>query len=187
MDSNHPMVPSGSVPKIIVITGVMAAGKSTTAALLAERLPRSVHVRGDLFRRMIVNGRAEIRSHLTDEDRRQLRLRHRLTALTADGYAEAGFTVVIQDVIAGDFLTEFVGMVQHRPLAVVALVPDTDAIKRREAHRGKKGYVGGWTVEDLDASFRTTTPHLGLWLDSSHQSPEETVDEIWRRLSEAIV
>ena len=44
---------------VIVITGIMAAGKSTVAQILAERLPRSVHVRGDVFRRMIISGRAE--------------------------------------------------------------------------------------------------------------------------------
>lgn len=38
---------------VIVITGIMAAGKSTVAQIIAERLPRSAHVRGDVFRRMI--------------------------------------------------------------------------------------------------------------------------------------
>ncbi len=42
--------------RVIVITGAMAAGKSTVAELLASRFARSVHVRGDSFRRMIVNG-----------------------------------------------------------------------------------------------------------------------------------
>jgi len=37
---------------IIVITGVVAAGKSTVAKLLAESLDESVHLRGDIFRRM---------------------------------------------------------------------------------------------------------------------------------------
>lgn len=32
-------------PSVIVITGIMAAGKSTVAQLLAERLPRAPHVR----------------------------------------------------------------------------------------------------------------------------------------------
>lgn len=45
---------------ILLITGIQAAGKSTVAQLLAERLPRSVHVRGDLFRRMVINGRADM-------------------------------------------------------------------------------------------------------------------------------
>ena len=36
---------------VVLITGIQAAGKSTVAQELAERLPRSVHVRGDVFRR----------------------------------------------------------------------------------------------------------------------------------------
>lgn len=45
---------------VIVVTGIQAAGKSTVAQALAERLDRSVHLRGDLFRKMIVNGRADM-------------------------------------------------------------------------------------------------------------------------------
>ena len=41
-----------------MITGAMAAGKSTVADLLAIRLPKSVHIHGDVFRRMVVSGRA---------------------------------------------------------------------------------------------------------------------------------
>jgi len=66
---------------VILITGIQAAGKSTVAQLLAERLPRSVHVRGDVFRRMVINGRAEMTPGPTDEAVRQLRLRHQLTAM----------------------------------------------------------------------------------------------------------
>ena len=41
---------------VYLITGIQAAGKSTVAQALAERLPRAAHVRGDAFRRMIVSG-----------------------------------------------------------------------------------------------------------------------------------
>ncbi len=47
---------------VFLITGISAAGKSTVAQQLAERLTRSVHVRGDTFRQMIVNGRVDIRT-----------------------------------------------------------------------------------------------------------------------------
>jgi len=99
---------------VLLITGIQAAGKSTVAQLLAERLPRSVHVRGDLFRRMVINGRADMTPDPTDEALRQLRLRHRLTAEVSDGYFEAGFTVIAQDVILGGFLTEMTAMILAR-------------------------------------------------------------------------
>ncbi|MDZ5446348.1 AAA family ATPase [Micromonospora sp. 4G57] len=86
-------------PAVVPITGIMAAGKSTVAELLARRVPRSVHLRGDVFRRMVVNGRAEMTAQPSEEAWRQLRLRYELAATVADRYAGAGFTVVLQDVV----------------------------------------------------------------------------------------
>ena len=59
-------------PCIFVITGVMASGKSTVAQLLAKRLDRGVHLHGDIFRRMIVNGREEFLPDPSQEAVRQL-------------------------------------------------------------------------------------------------------------------
>ncbi|GAA4679050.1 AAA family ATPase [Phytohabitans rumicis] len=165
---------------VILITGVMAAGKSTVAQALAERLPRTAHVRGDVFRRMVVNGRVEMAPGEEDEARRQLDLRYRLAAHAADEYFKAGFTVVVQDVILGPDLPRVIGMIHSRPLLVVVLAPRAEAIAARERARSKTGY-GEWTVEQLDAGLRETTPRIGLWLDTSEQSPEETVDEILMR------
>ncbi|MET8910205.1 AAA family ATPase [Micromonospora sp. NPDC004551] len=167
-------------PAVVLISGIMAAGKSTVAELLARRLPRAVHLRGDVFRRMIVSGRAAMTADLTDEAWRQLRLRYDLAASAADRYAAAGFTVVLQDVVLGAELPALVDRVRHRPLAVVVLAPRADVVAARERGRPKQGY-GDWPVADLDADFRATTPRIGLWLDSSAQTPEETVDEILAR------
>lgn len=79
---------------IVLITGIQAAGKSTISQALAERLPRSVHVRGDVFRRMVVGGRAEMTPGPSNEALQQLRLRYRLAAQVSDTYFEAGFTVI---------------------------------------------------------------------------------------------
>lgn len=115
--------------RIILITGIMAAGKSTVAQALAERLPASVHLRGDVFRRMIVNGRAEATPDLSDSARRQLRLRYQLAVDAADLYAQAGFTVVYQDVVLGPMLGEVAAMLSARqPTAVVVLCPPPDVV-----------------------------------------------------------
>jgi predicted kinase len=167
-------------PSVVLITGIMAAGKSTVAELLARRLSRSVHLRGDLFRRMVVNGRAELTAQPSGEAWRQLRLRYDLAAQAADGYAAAGFTVVLQDVVLGAELPAMVARVRHRPLAVVVLAPRAEVVAARERDRPKQGY-GDWPVADLDAGFRADTPRLGLWLDTSAQTPVETVDEILAR------
>ncbi|GAV15678.1 AAA family ATPase [Paenibacillus sp. NAIST15-1] len=167
-------------PSLFVITGIMASGKSTIAQLLAERFAKGVHVRGDVFRRMIVNGREEMSPDAPEEAMKQLNLRYRLAAGTADVYVQAGFTTVIQDVVIGDVLQSFIQNFQTRPLYLVVLCPRPDIVAEREASRGKQGY-GLWTVQDLDDGLRQGTPRIGMWLDSSDMTPEETVDEIMRR------
>lgn len=165
---------------IVLITGIQAAGKSTVAQALAERLPRSVHVRGDQFRRMVVNGRADMTATAGEEAVRQLRLRHQLTAQVSDGYFRAGFTVVAQDVILGEHLAGTVAQIRSRPLLVVVLAPDPGTVLAREAARSKNAY-DTLTVHMLDQVLREETARLGLWIDTSSRTPAETVDEILAR------
>lgn len=91
-------------PPIILITGNMASGKSTVAQALAERLPKSVHLRGDVFRRMIINGQAEMTFDLSEAAKEQLQLRYDLGVTVAKRFVDAGFTVVYQDIIIGSTL-----------------------------------------------------------------------------------
>jgi predicted kinase len=167
----------GSAAPIYLVTGIMAAGKSTVAQALAERLPRSVHLRGDAFRRFIVNGRAEMTLQLSAEARAQLDLRYELAAESARRYADAGYAVVLHDVILGNDLATMVRRITIRPLHVVVLAPDAAAVAVREAARSKTGY-GSITPEHLDAAFRAATPPLGLWIDTTTLTVAETVDRI---------
>ncbi|MBD3922014.1 AAA family ATPase [Paenibacillus sp. PR3] len=170
-------------PITIVITGIMASGKSTVAQLLAERFEQSVHLRGDIFRRMIVNNRKEVNPDAGNDELDQLRLRYRLAAQSAKTYHDAGFTVVMQDVVVGPLLNDFLSYVNNHPLYVVVLCPSTEAVALREAARSKKGY-GAWTVEALDHVLRNETPRVGLWLDTTELTAEETVNEIIERLQD---
>ena len=164
--------------RLFIITGAMAAGKSTVAQLLAERLPKSVHLRGDLFRRMIVNGAAEMGPVLSEEARTQLALRHRLACDAARAYVETEFTVVYQDILIGASLRDVAERLADLDPIIVVLNPKADVLASRDAARRKTGYSEGFPPEVLAAALERETPRLGLWLDTSQMTAEEVVDRI---------
>jgi chloramphenicol 3-O-phosphotransferase len=172
--------------RVIVITGAMAAGKSTVAELLAQRLPRSVHIRGDAFRKMVVNGRADMTPSPSKAATDQLHLRYDLAAMTADRYATAGFDAIVQDVIIGSELAEFIRRVVTPGRHLVVLSPSVSALEWREEQRAKAGYVH-FSAGALDEVLRRETAQIGYWLDSSAQTPEETVEDILANLDKAAV
>jgi predicted kinase len=174
-------------PQMILITGNMAAGKSSVAQALAQRLPQSVHLRGDAFRRMIVNGRAEMTAMLSKEAERQLWLRYRLAAAAADLYLQAGFTVIYQDIIIGPTLAEVAALYRHHLLSVIVLCPRPEVIAAREAARAKTGYADESAVHAFARVLHSETPRIGYWLDSSDLTVAETVDRILGHLRRAPV
>jgi cytidylate kinase len=169
-----------------VITGAMAAGKSTVAELLAQRLPKSVHIRGDVFRKMVVNGRADMTPQPTDAAMAQLHLRYDLASLTADRYAAEGFDAIVQDVIVGSELATFIERISSPRRYLVVLSPSVSALEWREMQRTKAGYVH-FSPGALDEVLRRETAQIGYWLDSSAQTPDETVEDILTNLGRARV
>ncbi|MFC7622802.1 AAA family ATPase [Microlunatus sp. GCM10028923] len=176
----------GTGGRVIVITGAMAAGKSTVAELLAGRLPCSVHIRGDVFRKMMVNGRADMTPQPTSAALDQLQLRYELAAHTADRFADQGFDAIVQDVIIGPDLAGFIDQIQTKQRYLVVLSPTVSALEIREAQRAKDGY-GSFSPNQLDELLRRETARIGYWLDSSVQTPDETVDDILTNLDQAAV
>ena len=68
----------------------------------------------------MVTGRAEMGPHAGSEALDQLQLRYRLGAAIADAYFDAGFSVVVQDVVLGPALVEYTKLIRSRPLCVSA-------------------------------------------------------------------
>ena len=167
---------------VYVISGPMAAGKSTVARLLAARFERGVHIEGDLFRRCIVAGREEMTPDASAEAVEQLRLRYRLAAYAADAFADEGFTAVLEDVISPAFLGEVETSIRTRPCRIVVLLPSTAALSVREAARQAKGY-DRWSVEQLRDAFDRVSDRRGIWLDTTDLTPEATVDAILAKTS----
>ena len=174
-----------------LIIGVQAAGKSTVADLLARQFQRGVHIRGGQFYRWAVRGWVHAGDARAAEARRLLDLRYRLSAMAADEYCRAGFAAVVQDNIFGADVTRWLESVTATPRYLVVLRPSVAVIREREQQRhratGKIAYrPGEFSPEDFDG-FLAETPRIGLWLDTSDMTADETVTQILIRQSAAAV
>lgn len=178
--------------EVWLVTGAQASGKSTVADLLARQFEHGVHVRGGQFYRWAVRGWVEFdEPGQQREARRLLDLRYRLSARVAVEYASAGFTCVVQDNIYGSDVATWLAMVQPLTTHLVVLRPDVSTVAARDEARnratGKVAYRGEFTPEVNDAHLATTPRNLGgLWLNSSEQTPTETVSEILARAEETL-
>jgi len=177
--------------KIVVVTGIQGAGKSTVGRLLAEQFERAAHIDADTVQSMIVSGEAWVTDtsgpgeKIQDEAARQLRLRLRNSCLLARSFRKAGFTAVVGDIILGERWEHLREDLHGVPFYLVILAPDVGTVVERDAARSYT--VGAEWGRHLDRELRETMAGLGLWIDSSNLTPSETVDDVMRRLDEGLI
>jgi len=141
--SSEPDNGPGRDAQIWVICGNACAGKTTTARLLAQRLPRAAHIDGDEMQRLIVSGsrwavRADsdpVTGRLTGEAGVQYALRIRNACLVAAAFADAGITAVVTDSIVNDGFESLTEVLGGRPVNFVVLRPPVAVLRRRGADR----------------------------------------------------
>jgi adenylylsulfate kinase-like enzyme len=129
--------------KIWVICGNSCAGKTTTARLLAQRLPLAAHVEGDEMQRLIVSGcRWAVPSdsdpgtgHLTGEAGVQYALRIRNACLVAAAFADAGITAIVTDSIINEGFESLTEVLGGRPVNFVVLRPPVAVLRQRGIDR----------------------------------------------------
>jgi chloramphenicol 3-O-phosphotransferase len=177
-----PWPPDGRA--IIVVTGIQAAGKSTVARLLAEQFARGAHVEADALQRLIVSGGEWVDQpgEPSGEAARQLRLRLKHMCLLGRSFFVAGFVAVLDDIILGERWAHLKEDLRGVPFWLVVLAPRREVvIQARDTGRVKAALGTAW-ADYLDGVLRTTMAGIGLWVDSSDQTPKETVAEVLRRL-----
>lgn len=167
---------------IIVISGPMGAGKSTIAGLLAERLDRAVIINGWQVQKMIASGMSSPRSQadadVHPEFAVQLQVRLRAACAIAKSFVSAGYVAILEEQVVGERVEHLLQELHDLPFYFVMLAPPFDVVAARERGRGTDNFArwGSW-----DELLATGTRRIGLWLDNSNDSPEETLRAIMHR------
>lgn len=171
------------MPRVVLVTGLQAAGKSTVAELLARRMSAlAAHFDGDVLYGAVVSGHVDMTPDPDPAALRELEWRYEGSALLANHYAGKGVDFACSDIIMGGYVSAWLDSIRGAERHLVVLDPSVEAIVARETGRGKTSYRD-WGDEltgavTLMREALMETPRRGLWLDSSDMSADETVDAI---------
>lgn len=124
---------------IWIICGSECAGKTTTARLLAQRLPLAAHIEGDDMQRLIVSGcrwpapgdSGSGTGRMSGDAGVQYGLRVRNACLVAAAFADAGITAVVTDTIINEGFESLTEVMAGRPVYFVVLRPPITVLRQR--------------------------------------------------------
>lgn len=170
-------VSSRDGPGIFLITGTPGAGKSTVARALAQRFDRSAHIDIDMvFHHFTVTGKADPVNQ-DAEAAAQAMLAVRNAATMARNYADAGFTCVLDGAVVerAQVVACAQAVYPHR-LHLVVLAPPVQVSEERDARRSGKTVAAYF--RHLHPLLHDQLADLGLWLDTSQQTPGGSVTTI---------
>jgi hypothetical protein len=129
--------------EIWIICGNSCAGKTTTARLLAQRLPRAAHIEGDDMQRLILSGSRwptpgdsdPLTGRLTGEAGVQYALRIRNACLVAAAFADAGISAVVSDTVIYEGFESLTEVLTGRLVNFVVLRPPVAVLRQRGIDR----------------------------------------------------
>jgi len=164
---------------VVIVTGAPGAGKSTTAAALAETSARSVHLHTDDFWAYIVSG--GIAPYLPEADAQNHTVVE-VIAGAAFAYAEGGFDVVVDGVVGPWMLDHYRRAAERRadlPLHYIVLRPGRDeTLARAQGRTAPEALVDEGPILSLWDQFADLGELEGHVIDTSGQAPADTLDAL---------
>jgi guanylate kinase len=166
---------------VCLITGPAGSGKSSVSKALAKKFERSAVIEIDAVRAMIKGGYVRPWPH-TDEVDLQLSLGAKNACDMAYNFLEKDFNVFIDDVVSKKLLGQYSNFFKDRNFKTFLLMPSLEALLVRFDNRGNDEELRKRTAE-LHKNFSEKQDQLN-WqvINSSDQSLEETVEQIYKEL-----
>jgi predicted kinase len=152
------------------------------ARLVAEHFDKSVHHKADDIREAIVKGFAVPALPYNDETREQFQLARTVTTFAAKSYADAGFTVVVDDAIVVYPAEMYRSLLADQRAVPVFLRPSKETLLARM--RARNGPYDALLIGLTDAHYDEVIGEVLVegWnvIDNSHMTAEATAAAIVR-------
>lgn len=156
---------------IILINGSMNSGKTTTAKLLVQKLPRTAHI--EKLRQFI--------EWMSIDESIPYNIQN-IISLTRNFVKMGNLNVVISYPISNEnfklMSAAFADL--GEPIHAFTLAPDIGVVTKNRGTRE----LAEWEVAQIRKTYELGMhkPNYGVIIDNSHKSPEETVQEILNAL-----
>lgn len=170
--------------KIIFITGMAGAGKSTVGHLVAGHFPKSIFIQVDELREKMVMGYAIPEAGVfTEEVMQQFQMARSTATYMARLYASQGVDVVIDDVcVPSNFVEQYAALFEIPEVKRVLLYPKAEIVIERIKQRG--GPLEHIPYVPVIYTFLDSMPKDGwIVLDSSEWTIEQTVNEVLSKIA----
>jgi deoxyadenosine/deoxycytidine kinase len=161
--------------KIIFITGMAGAGKSSVARLVARHFSKSLYIQVDELREKMVKGYAIPENGVfTEEVVEQFQMARSTATYMARLYASQGVDVVIDDVcVPSNFMDQYAAFFEMPEVQRVLLYPKASVVIERIKQRG--GPMEHIQYVPMIYDFLVAMPKDGwIVLDSSEWTVEQT-------------
>ena len=171
-------------PSIVIVAGPPGAGKTTTAAILAARSPRTAHLESDAFFRFISSGYVD---PWKEESHEQNETVMRIVAAAAAGYASAGYLTVIDGMVIPGFFFEPLRddlLDAGHGLAYAVLRPSLSTCQARVQEREGAPPVETGVIEQLWRSFADLGELERNVIAVDGADPEQAADRLELALSD---
>ncbi len=167
---------------LLVLSGPPGSGKTTVAALLADRFARTAHVLGDHFFRYI---RSDWKDPSLPQAHEQNGHVIRISTRAAAGYAAAGYTTILDGIYGPWFLEDVQSAAGETNVHYIVLRADLDTSLARAAGRVRNDAGHQRDPEDLErmvrkmhADFDQLAQYEKYVVDTTRSTPEEVADTI---------